>query len=365
MNHTLRSFATLLGLGAPLLATACATATDASIEAVDEGALATAGKTITRGLQHPAGLVVTDKHVYFSTNRFIASGEPELDQQFAYWDGKYSRVPLAGGARELLEESPISRVRRSGKKLFMATGSSCWISVLDTGATPPKSKIIYTDEDCTGEGGGEPTAFEVTDNKFIVVRHDGEVRVGKLDGTAMRKVATFTFGDYAGFISGEALADDKIFVVTHRGFTGPRGAVLPQTIFSVPISGGAPKTVKKFATDEHAVENFVSDGTNIYFTQNEKLFIVRAGSDDPKPLDEGFGHVTDLAIDGTNVYVADSKRNAIYVVKDVLENPAPHKKLADVKGISSIAVSDGKLFYATHAIDGRKAAGVIGAIDLH
>ena len=364
MTRPLRSLFTLLALGAPLLAAACGGTAEDSADAVDEGALATAGKTIVRGLEHPSGLIVTDKHVYFSTNRFIASGEPELDQQFAYWEGKFSRVPLAGGAREKLDESPISRVRRSGKKLFMATGSSCWISVLDTAAAHPEAKVIYTDEDCTGEGGGEPTAFEATDTKFIVVRENGDVRVGKLDGTAMKKVAEFKFSNYAGFVSAEVLADDKIFVVTYAGFKDAHDKIMPQTIFSVPTSGGTPKTVKEFPVGQRSIENFVSDGKNLYFTQDQKLFILAAGSNEPKQVDEGFGQIVDLAADGTNVYVADGKRNAIYVVKDAVTNAVPHKKLGDAKGVSSLAVADGKLYYGTHAVDGRKAVGIVGAIDL-
>lgn len=342
---------------------ACGGASEASGDTED--ALERAGvKTHARNVEHPAGLVVTDSHVYFSANHFVASGEPELDQQFAYWQGKYSRVALGGGRREKVSDAGLTRVRMAGKKLFVATGSSCWISVMDTSEAEPSQKGIYTDEDCTGEGGGEPAGFEVTDDKFAVVREGGELMVGKHDGTGMRKVGEFKFADYAGFISQTALADDHVFVITHKNFTDSRtNRVLPQTIFSLPLSGGTPKTVLEFPAADALAENLISDGKNLYFTQGKKVMALKSGASEATMLDDDFGGVYDLAADGKNVYVADGKRGALYAIKDALTAPK-HVKLADAKGVTSVVASGERLYYGTHAYAGNKPAGVVASLPI-
>ena len=61
----------------------------------DEAAL-TEAKTLAHGVTNPSGMTVAGNHIYFGSNHFVASGDPELDQEYAYWEGKYARVPLTG-----------------------------------------------------------------------------------------------------------------------------------------------------------------------------------------------------------------------------------------------------------------------------
>jgi hypothetical protein len=92
--------------------------------------------------------------------------------------------------------------------------------------------------------------------------------------------------------------------------------------------------------------------------------LLAAGSHTPKTIASGFGQIYDIAVDGTKVYVADSKRGAVYQVEDPLGTPKRQRKLADAKGVQALAVAGGTLYVGSHVIEGRKVAGIIGAIKL-
>jgi hypothetical protein len=115
---------------------------------------------------------------------------------------------------------------------------------------------------------------------------------------------------------------------------------------------------------ESPLSDFKSDGKNLYWVSDNTVMLLAAGSHTPKTIASGFGQIYDIAVDGTKVYVADSKRGAVYQVEDPLGTPKRQRKLADAKGVQALAVAGGTLYVGSHVIEGRKVAGIIGAIKL-
>lgn len=320
-----------------------------------EDALNGAGaKVLVRNVEHPGGLAVTGEHVYFSQNHFVASGDPELDQQMAYWEGKFARVPLTGGAREKLSDSGIVKVRQSGKQLFGATGDSCWAVSFDTSAAHPTAKSTYTLDDCEEYG---LVGFEATDSKFAALAPDGGLMVGALDGSGMRKVGTFKAGNVIPFIEGETLAGSRFFVLTSRDFEGR----LKQAILSMPLSGGTQTKVVEFDAADPQPKNLSSDGKNVYYSQGNKVFMLAGGAGTPTQLSDNFGSVDALVSDGTNLVVEDDKRGALYAIKNAATAPKQVKVLA-VKKVEAVTAAAGKIYFGTHVVSNRKYTGVIASI---
>jgi hypothetical protein len=323
-----------------------------------EEALGAAGmKVLVRNVEHPGGLAVTDKHLYFSQNHFVASGDPELDQQMAYWEGKYARVPLTGGAREKLTDAGIVRVRLSGKTLYGATGDSCWITSFDTSATQPQAKPAFDDPDCNEYG---PVGFEATSDKLAVVTAEGDLMVGKGDGSASKKVGTFYKSGYViPFLNGETLANGNMVVLTARDPEQKR----KQAIVSMSLAGGAPKTIVDFPIASSEAQNLTTDGTNLFFSQDAKVFVVKSGDTKATLVSDGFASVSDLLSDGTNLVVNDGKRGAIYEIKSPLQAPKQVKVLS-VKHVEALTLGGGKVYFGTHVVTKGKATGVIASIKL-
>ncbi|WP_146646749.1 hypothetical protein [Labilithrix luteola] len=344
-------------LAAGTLAIGCS-AESSDVEAADEQALTTA-KTLTKGISSPTGLAVTSTHVYFGSNHFVASGDPELDQQMAYWEGKYSRVGISGGRREVVTDiGPITNVRTVGSKLYFRMSGGCWISAVDTTAATIEVKPVYTQSDC-GEYG--LTDFEVTNDALVVLNFDGPILRGKPSGSDMTQIADLRIGTTAPFFDAAVLADGALYVLSTRSLFDNQNHSIPQALYRVGVEDGV---VTKLFDVTSSPSNVVSDGKNVFWTEKgTDIVALAAGSNQPKTIATGLRHVVELAADGTNVYAADSERNAIYVVKDALGTPKK-KKLADAKGVQAIAVDGDKLYFATDAYENNKPAGIIGVIKL-
>lgn len=345
-------------VAAGTLAIGCSSADSSDVEAADEQALTTP-KTLTKGISSPSGLTVTSSHVYFGSNQFIASGDPELDQEMAYWQGKYSRVKIGGGKRELVADvGPITNVRTVGSKLYFRMAGGCWISAVDTTAATPEVKSVYSLDACDEYG---ITDFEVTDEALVVVSFDGPILRGKSSGTDMKQIADLKIGNVAPFFDTAVLADGALIVLSSRSTFDNDNHQLPQSLYRVNIEDG---TVTKLFDVATPPSNLVSDGKNVFWSENgTDIVALASGSDQPKKIATGLRSIVELVSDGTNVYAADSQRNAIYVIKDALGTPK-QKKLAEAKGVQTIAVQGDKLYFATDAYEGNKAAGIVGVIQL-
>ena len=87
-----------------------------------DDAYATAGATrIVKSLEGPGNLVVVGDQLVFSTAHFDASGDPELDQQFASWRGTVWKRPLAGGTKTKVHDTvgAVLSTAQIGKSLLV------------------------------------------------------------------------------------------------------------------------------------------------------------------------------------------------------------------------------------------------------
>jgi sugar lactone lactonase YvrE len=329
-------------------------------EVEGEEAALTSAKTLAKGVAYPSGLAVTGGHVYFGSNKFIASGDPDLDQQNAYWTGKFSRVPVGGGRAELVTDvGPITNVRAAGGRVYYTMSDACWITSVDP-ARLGTTKTVYDDADCTGEGPGTVSGFEIAGESLVIVRVDGKILKGKLDGTGMRQLAEIRVGDWGDVVDSQVVAGNNLFVLTQRGHSTNAGATIPQVLYRIALDTGRSTKVTELTS---APSHLVSDGNNVYYaTEGTTVMGIAGGVGAPKVVAEGLGQIIDLAADGTNLFIADSKRGSIYVVKNAPTAPQKQKKLVAAKGIQALTASGGTVYFGTHVIENNKYAGILGSV---
>lgn len=330
----------------------------------DEQAL-TEAKVLAKGVAYPSGLAAAGDHVYFGANHFVASGDPELDQQFAYWEGKFSRVTMNGGRPQtVVEVGPINRVRVAGSKLYYAMSDGCWISRVDaaqSSATAGQDEV-YRDDDCDPEGGPSMMGFELTNDKLVIVRNDGEVKIAKQDGTGIKKLGEVRVGNWGDLVETQTVADGHVWILTRDHLTDAQDRPVKPALYKISLEGAAPNPATKVLEAQARWSNLTSDGKNLFWNEGNKVMMLAAGTSAPKQVADAFGEITDIAADGPNLFVADSGRGSIYIVRDVATDAKPKKKLANARGITSLIATGGKVFFGTHVIEDRKAAGIIGSI---
>lgn len=352
----LRSFAALalLSLCASFTA-ACGSDEGSAVESEESALIQT--KTIARNVAHPSGLAVLGDQVYFGSNKFWASGDPELDQQFAFWSGKFSRVSVSGGPVETFASvGPITKVRTYQNKVYYAMSDGCWIAARD--ANGAEGSTVYQDENCDPEWGQGPRGFEIThDGRLLVVHEDGTVLAGAHDGRGMKKLGRIRVGNSGNVVQAQVLSDEHLFILTQRNL----GSV-PQSLYKMSLETGRATKVLSF---EGAPSFLHSDGSHVFVSEDgTSVSVVRKGTRSVERIATGFGAIADLASAGGKLYVADTKRDAIYEVSDPLTSPRK-RKLAEVKGLVTMIASGEFLYYGTHAVTNGRNVGVIGRVALN
>lgn len=312
-------------------------------------------KVLVRNVSSPSGLIAAGGYVYFGANKFVASGDPELDQQFAYWTGKFSRVPVAGGAREIVEDlGPIARVQRAGTKLLYGRPDGCWINSIEAAGAVKSSKEIYREEECDPEVVSGIAGFNVADDKLVIAHYDGEILVGSPSGAGVKKVGAVKIGDWGDIVSDFAVADGNAFILTRANIDNR-----PVAIHKVALATGKDSKVVDFETRPSALH---SDGKNLYIVDGANVLLLTPGSSTPKTIASGFENIAALASDGKDLFVADFKLGAIFQIVDATGGAPTKRKLASVKDIQELSVSEGTLYYGSGSVENRKPSGVIGAL---
>jgi hypothetical protein len=192
------------------------------------------------------------------------------------------------------------------------------------------------------------------------VRTDGKIMKGALDGSGMRQLAEIRIGDWGDLVESQAVAGGNLFVLTRAGLTTGSNRQVPQALYRIALDTGRSSKLLDF---DAPPSNLVSDGKNLFYSVGgTKVMGLIGGAATPKVVAEGLGQVTDLAADGTNVFVADSKRGAVYFVRNAATAPQKQKKLVAAKGIQALTVSGGTVFFGTHVIEHNKYAGVLASV---
>lgn len=340
-------------------ALACTASTDDSAVEADEQAL-TEAKPLAKGIANPSALAKIGDQVYFGSNTFVASGDIELDQQFAYWTGTFHRVGIGGGrATKVAEIGPVQTVRAVGSRVLYNMGGGCWISQVETSGGASSS--VWTLPECEPESGTSILGFDITKSGKLLAVSDDAVWIGKPSGQDMKKLAELRIGDWGSTIEAYALTEDAVYLVTPPYLrTGNHD--LPQAIHRVDLATG---TITKLLDLAARPDNFTSDGKNLFWSEGgTKVVLLAAGATAPKTIAQNLGQIITLASDGSRVFVADGKRDAIYVVADALTAPKRQRKLAVVKGLTTMALTDAGLLFGSHAVENRKPAGIIGLVPI-
>src|SRR5262245_3162148 len=70
----------------------------------DEENLTSGATRIASGLESPSTIHISGDLLIFSTAHFVGSGDPELDQQFAHWEGQLWKKPMKSGAKKKIDD---------------------------------------------------------------------------------------------------------------------------------------------------------------------------------------------------------------------------------------------------------------------
>jgi hypothetical protein len=260
------------------------------------------------------------------------------------------------GARELISEGqPINKVRKLGSKLYYTGASSCWIASRD--ARPNATdKVIYTQDNCEPEI-GDSVDFEFSGgDKLVVVQANGEIRIGRPDGTGMVKKADVRVSDQGITIEDAALSGNTLFILTPM-LVPRNGGLGTRKIKTVDLTSGAVSdgiTISQKANRLRALDGKVA------FAADESIYTLAKGDSAPKLLASGFGVIADIAVNGDTLYVADSRRAAIVRVAA----DGTKQRLVTAKGVRTVSTEGKKLVFGTEAVEGRKLAGIIGLVQL-
>lgn len=216
------------------------------------------------GLQNPDAMFVAGDKLVYSQAHFIASGDPELDQEFAHWEGELWSVAVKGG---------------SGKRI---------------------AKLVGAAREIVGLGGD------------MLVVDSGYIGVSKFspsgDESDFYNDYSMFGDDENAFIGGVAVAKDAVYI-TRSG----------SEVLRAGLKGGKPTTFAKTWKSgwaEHAEQVAVAGDAVFWSSAKEgdkggEFRLYRATSGGGYDLVGTFaGEVRDLASDGTSVFIAVAATNA-------------------------------------------------------
>src|SRR6185436_5034872 len=169
----------LLLMAAPITMGCVADSADA-----DEADATANATTVVKSLEGPGGLAVVGDQLIYSTAHFVASGDPELDQEFAYWTGELNVRPLDGGKKTKLGDTAgavWNVLVRQGSILVLDSGYN---GITKYAMPSGKESDFYNDYSHFGDEGESQTLGGVAaeGGDVFVTRAGSEVMRMQSDG---------------------------------------------------------------------------------------------------------------------------------------------------------------------------------------
>lgn len=232
------------------------TACDEAPTTGDEADLTAKGTRIASSLEGPGNLQIVNGTLVFSTAHFDASGDPELDQEFASWRGALWQKPLSGGSKKKVADTvgAVISTAVSGKSLLVV--DSTYFGVTRFTVPGDKESDFYNDfSHFPDEGEEAPTlgAVAVGASGVYVTRPGSEVMRMKADGSDVKTFAKTWKSGWVERAQEIVVAGDAVFWSSEQ--EGEQGSTF--NLYRASASGGAPK---KLATFKNRVRSLASDG---------------------------------------------------------------------------------------------------------
>lgn len=338
-----------LGLGAVLVG--CNASDDGEGEQ-----FATQGTSVARSLQSPDQLTIMGSQLVFATASFVGSGDPELDQQYAYWEGQLWRLPLAGGSKKALPQptGAVTSVAVLGDELLVVTSGYMGVTrVSPSAGTESDFYNDYTHFPDDSEDLPQLGAVAVGPSGVYVTRPESEVMRMELDGSGVTVFAKTFEGGWLESAEQIVVLEDAVFWSTdQQGETGST-----YNLYRANVSGDT--TPHKIATYPARIAELATDGQRVFVgvvagqAAQCHLDVVPAdGSGAPKEL------VSGAVVSGTMRYderfgllYPDHAAGAVELLPlEALSGESPVTPTALVTGTlpTSIALDESNLWVASY-----------------
>jgi hypothetical protein len=319
-----------------------------------DDAYATAGATrIVKSLEGPGNLAIVGDSLVFSTAHFDASGDPELDQQFASWRGTLWQRPLAGGAKKKVADTvgAVMSTASVGKSLLVV--DSGYLGVTKITFPSGKETDFYNDfSHFPDEGEDLPTLGGVAAGKsgVYVTRPGSEVLHMNTDGS---KVTTFAKTWKSGWVESAekvVVTDEAVFWTTDK--QGETGSTY--NLYRATLGTTAPKPVK-LASYDGQIRSLATDGENAFVAVEKKgdtdgfIAVATPTSKSARTLVAAQSHADNLVYDERfGLFFSEWATGVLLVDEASLDSAGEQSAevVLPVKNVTSLAVGKTDLYVA-------------------
>lgn len=328
---------------------------DGAVENAEANLDARFVKTIAKDRAYPDDLVVSGDKVYWSESRQVASGDPDLDQQFAYWTGTLFSYNVARSrAPKQLNElgSPLRGAVQVGSAIYLTTASGISKTTaqdLDDGKAWSE---VYSDHDHFEiDEEIDVSGSAIDGGRAYVLRDSGDLVSVKLDGSDFQKHLQSEH-----YASNLVVKDGRALWVTNSANPNER------ILWRANLTAQRPRAAEVARARE--LSRLVLDGDDVLYgvpsgfgqTNTGGVYRVKAASGSPELVVPGLDTVYGIAPDEGRLFVGAKRGTveAVYAVgRTTLGANAQIKKVHDVKVARDIVVTSDAVFVASSARGGQ------------
>jgi hypothetical protein len=335
------------------LAGCSAESSSSSSDETAEEALGNGATRIAANLEGVDHLVVIGDTLVWSSAHLVASGDPELDQQFAYWQGElWSKGIGASGARRRigsLSGAVMSTARAaSGDELFVVTSGYNGVTKYSVG--DGKSWDVYNDyshfPDDTEDMSSTVHGVAVGDGKVWVTRDGSEVMQMASNGSDVKVFAKSFVRGWVESAEKIVVAGDMVFWSSEK--QGERGSTY--NLYRAKTSGGSPTKIRSYTKP---ITSLASDGTRVYIAMQGEIQVAPVdGGAAPRTLVANQPSPDNLVVDELGLFFTEYQTGQVALVKtaDLASDAAvtPLKVLA-VRAPTSLALSAKDLYVSANS----------------
>lgn len=344
MRRTLTCLAIVL---TSAFALGCSSADDGSDP--EEEDLTSGATRIAKSLEGPGNAVVSGDVLVFSTAHFEASGDPELDQEFASWHGQLWMKPIPSGQKSKMADTAgaVTDHVMVGSSLLVV--DSTYLGVTRYALPSGKESDFYNDFahfPNQGEDGDTLGGIAAGKSGVYITRPGSEVMSMKTDGSGVKQFAKTWKSGWVEMARKIVVLDDAVFWSSEQ--EGEKGSTF--NLYRATVSGS--HTPVKLATFESGVSSMATDGKDVYIVvstgqgETGRIAVVPGdGSKAPRTLVEVKSADNLVYDDRFGLFYTDWSKGVELFSKSALSStkPAPSHVLS-VSGPTSIALSKDQLY---------------------
>ena len=311
-------------------------------------------KVLAKDLPYPGDLTFANGKLYWSQAVQVASGDPELDQQFAYWTGSMwsFNVTHSSNAKKLAElPSPVKKITTAGDTIWITQAGFVSKTTAEDLDAKREWKTVYQDVSHFDIDEEEEIASSaIANGRVYVLRTTGEIVSVKTDGSDFQKHVKssayasnlFVSGDYGLWVTA---SDDQPY---------------ERAVFQANLSSASPRP-KRIATIHDSATAFVQDGDTVYFGTQSKpnepaggaIMKMKLGSNAaPEPVVQGLAHTRAVALDGDQLLFT-GKKGAVEGLFSVPRSNlgAEPKSVYKLKAAADILSTTNAIYLTSTALD--------------